>query len=244
MHLQSATLQSDLFPKSGHYPFHLDLLKVAGTIRFRAPVTFFCGENGSGKTTILEAIAERCAIKIWKEDQGNRFRKSPHEGTLARYTIVEWCNGPVPGSFFGSRIFHNFTRLLDAWAATDPALLDYFGGQSLLSRSHGESLMAFFRSRYRIPGLYLLDEPETALSPASQLELLSLLHRMAAAGHAQFVIATHSPLLLACPGAEILHFRPDGISPIDYEETEYFLVYRDFLGNRQKYIENLEESAP
>ncbi len=239
MHLQSVTLQSNLFPKTEQYPFNLAILKKAGTIPFRSPVTFFCGENGSGKTTLLEAIAVRCTIKIWKDNGNSRLHKSPFEDHLSKYTSVEWCDGPVPGSFFGSRIFHKFTRLLDAWAATDPGLLDYFGGQSLMGQSHGESLMAFFKSRYRIPGLYLLDEPETALSPASQLELLSLIYKMAGAGHAQFIIASHSPILLACPEAEILHFRADGIDPIDYEETDYYRVYRDFLENRNHYLKEL-----
>lgn len=236
MHLKSVSLQSNQFPVTDQYPFNLEVFHKAGTIHFGTPVTFFCGENGSGKTTFLEAIAVRCAIKVWKDDGNGRLSQSPFEEELVRYTTVEWCDGPVPGSFFGSRIFNKFSRLLDAWAATDPGLLDYFGGQSLMRRSHGESLMAFFKSRYKIPGLYLLDEPETALSPASQLELLSLLCKMAGEGHAQFIIATHSPILLACPGGEILHFQDNGIDPIGYEDTDYYRIYRDFLENRHDYL--------
>ena len=106
-----------------------------------------------------------------------------------------------PGSFFGSSVFQDFARILDDWASTDPGQLAYFGGKSLLTQSHGQSIMSFFKARYAIKGLYLLDEPETALSPRTQIELLDLLTTMSAAGHAQFIIATHSPILLSCPGA-------------------------------------------
>jgi predicted ATPase len=119
---------------------------------------------------------------------------------------------------------------LDEWAATDAGQLEYFGGKSLLTQSHGQSIMSFFRARYAIKGLYLLDEPETALSPRTQLTLLDLLEKMSAAGHAQFVIATHSPILLSCPGATIYSFDSVPIAPIRYRETDHYKIYKDFMG--------------
>ena len=146
-----------------------------------------------------------------------------------RFPFPAAVNGRVPGSFFGSQVFNNFARILDEWLTMDPGLLEYYGGKSLMSQSHGQSLMAFFESRFKIKGLYLLDEPETALSPGSQLELLRLLKEMGAAGHAQFIIATHSPILLACPGAQIFSFDPPGIREVSYEDTTHFKVYQQFF---------------
>jgi predicted ATPase len=118
----------------------------------------------------------------------------------------------------------------------DPGLLNYLGGESFMSKSHGQSLMAFFRSRFKIKGIYFLDEPETALSPKSQLELLKLLAETSRSGHAQFVIATHSPILLACPGARILNFDVSPVKPIDYERTGHYRIYRDFMADPKKYM--------
>jgi predicted ATPase len=147
----------------------------------------------------------------------------------------------VPGSFFGSKVFQYFAELVDEWAAADRGQLNYFGGKSLTTQSHGQSLMSFFRSRYQIKGLYLLDEPETALSPRSQIELLDILENMSAAGHAQFIIATHSPILRACPRAKIYTFDHSPIRRIQYEQTDHYLVYRDFMIDRNKYLKQNEE---
>jgi predicted ATPase len=105
-------------------------------------------------------------------------------------------------------------------------------------QSHGQSLMSFFKSRFKIKGLYLLDEPETALSPASLIELVKLLSQTSRAGHAQFIIATHSPILLACPEARIYRFNASSLEQVDYEETEHFQVYRSFMLNPSKYLQD------
>jgi predicted ATPase len=149
---------------------------------------------------------------------------------------IEWNDGKVPGSFFGSETFRDFAQYLDEWAAADPAMLEYFGGKSLITQSHGQSLMTLFKARYQIKGLYFLDEPETALSPKSQLELLRVLRDMGDAGHAQFIIATHSPILLACPGADILSFDRIPVQKINYDETEHYKIYKNFMEDRNKYL--------
>ena len=142
----------------------------------------------------------------------------------------------VPGSYFDSEISKNFAQYLDEWAASDPGILNYFGGKSLMTQSHGQSLMSFFKARYRFKGLYFLDEPETALSPKSQLELLQVLKQNSESGHAQFIIATHSPILMACPGATIYSFDEIPVKQIDYEKTEHYRIYRDFMVDRSKYL--------
>jgi predicted ATPase len=239
MHLEKIALYPEKYPTREEYPFNLKVFRHTREINFQTPVTFFIGENGTGKSTLLKAIARKCNIKIWQSTQRTRFKKSPHEGSLHTALGAEWVDGSVPGSFFSSQIFQNFSEILDEWASTDPGLLAYFGGESLMKLSHGQSLMSFFKSRYKIKGLYLLDEPETALSPGSQLELLHLLKEMTTAGHAQFIIASHSPILLAYPEAVILNFDNTEVTPVSYEETEYYQVYKDFLVNREKYLKGL-----
>lgn len=236
MHLNNVSFLIDDYPTLENYPFSLDLFNNTRKIAFQAPITFFIGENGSGKSTLLEAIANRCGFHIWRGIQRTRYDVNPYEQELYRFIRVEWFNGMVPGSFFAADIFRNFAKNLDEWSAMDPGMLKYFGGKSLMSQSHGQSLMSLFKARYKIKGLYLLDEPETALSPKSQIELLGVLKNMSQKGHAQFIVATHSPILLACPDADIINFNRLPLASIDYEDTEYFRIYRDFMNNRKKYL--------
>ncbi len=237
MHLESVIFHADEYPATDVYPFNISVFRETKRVVFHGPVTFLVGENGSGKSTLLEALARKCDIHIWRENERRRFQNNPYEDQLSRYISVEWSNGVVPGSFFGSSTFQDFVRILDEWAAASPALLDYFGGESLVTQSHGQSMMSFFRARYGIRGLYLLDEPETALSPRTQIEMLRLLTRAAQSGHAQFIIASHSPILLACSGATILSFDRSTVAPVEYEETEQYKVFRDFMRDRRKYVE-------
>lgn len=242
MHLHSVSLHPDRFPTCERYPFNLAIFQRPEQIRFEMPVTIFVGENGSGKSTLLEAIARKADIHIWDDGDTRRFENNPYEDRFYTCLTVEWEDGPVPGSFFGSRNFRYFTRAVDEWAATDPGQLQYFGGKSLVTQSHGQSLMAYFGSRYRRRGLYLLDEPETALSPRSQLALLDLLTEMSQAGHAQFILATHSPILLSCPGATIYSFDEAPIRRVNYEETDHFRVYRDFLHSKNGHLRTTEHT--
>ena len=236
LHLKEVRLLSEEFPTRDHYPFNLDVLRQTRSLPFSLPVTFLIGENGSGKTTLLEALAKRCQIHIWSGMECTRCEPNPYEEMLFLYLQVVWTNGIVPGSFFSSQIFKNFAQLVDMWEADNPGQIDYFGGKSLLTQSHGQSIMSFFKARYKIKGLYLLDEPETALSPKSQLELLKLIQEMGALGHAQFIIATHSPILLACPGSMIYSFDYTPVKTIQYEESEHYQIYKNFMEDPTKYL--------
>ena len=236
MHLRGVTLHPEKYPTNDHYPFNLPVFHQTKRVSFETPVTLFVGENGAGKSTLLQALARGCSIHIWRDVGRIRYRSNPYEETFHKHISVEWVDGRVPGSFFGSAVFQDFTELLDEWAAADPGQLGYFGGESLVTKSHGQSLMSFFKARYQIKGLYLLDEPETALSPRSQLELLELLIEMGDAGHAQFVVATHSPILLACPGATIYSFDQVPVGRVQYEETEHYQIYKDFMADRSRYL--------
>jgi predicted ATPase len=237
MHLKGVTLFPENYPTREHYPFNQPIFHQTEQLQFSSPVTLFVGENGTGKSTLLEAICHKCGIHIWRDVERTRFEVNPYENKLYRYVAVTWTNGRVPGSFFGSDTFRYFAHSLDEWAAADQGMLHYFGGKSLVTQSHGQSLMSYFRARYRIKGLYLLDEPETALSPRSQVALVNLLRKMGQAGHAQFIVATHSPILLACPGATIYSFDHIPVKPITYEETDHYRLYKSFMQNRDSYLE-------
>jgi predicted ATPase len=234
MHIASTILHPEKFPDSKTYPFNLPVFRNTRRIDFEKNVTFFAGENGSGKSTLLKAICRKCGIHIWAEECWSRANYNPYENSLFQFLDIAWTGGPKPGAFFSAEIYEHMTTMIDVWASTDPKLLDYFGGKSLLEQSHGESFMSFFKSRYALEGVYFLDEPETALSPKRQLSFVKFLEETGRAGHAQFFIATHSPILLSCPGAAILSFDGNAIEKIPYEETEHYKVYREFILEQQK----------
>ncbi|HSL62087.1 MAG TPA: AAA family ATPase [Desulfotignum sp.] len=240
MFLERVVIQGDTFPNRGAYPFSLGVLQQTGSLPFTRPVTVFAGENGTGKSTLLEAIAICCGIHIWRPEFTLRCEANPFERQLYRHLSVTWSQGPVPGSYFGSQNFSHFARKLEEWALADRPMLDYFGGKSLITQSHGQSLMSYFESRYQRKGLYFLDEPETALSPKSQVELLNLIVRESGKGHAQFVIATHSPILMACPQALIYGFDGPKIAAVKYEDTDHYRIYKAFMADPHAFtgIEN------
>jgi len=237
MHIRRIHINSERFPVQDEYPFNLAVFRSTPFLDLSRPVTFFVGNNGTGKSTLLHAIARACNIHIWKDDGRMRLRLGRFEDSLSSCITVDWDKDPVPGAFFAAEHFQYFTRILDEWAVADPGVLAAFGRESLVTKSHGEGHMAYFRNRFRIRGLYLLDEPENALSPRIQISLLQLFREMSATGNAQFVIASHSPILLACPGAEIFSFDSAPLRKIRYEDTDYYSVYRDFLNNRKSYLD-------
>lgn len=236
MHLPAIRINSAAFPADDVYPFNLQVLRSTAELAFNTPVTFLIGENGSGKSTLLRAIATRCGIHLWRGQERRHFHINHHADQLYRCIETEWNSARVPGAFFESEMFRNFAEMVDDCAIVDPAMLDYYGGESLMAKSHGQYHMAYFRNRYKIEGLYFMDEPENALSPRRQLELLEVLQEMSSAGHAQFIIASHSPILLALPGATIYSLDHCPIQPVDYEETDYYRIYRDFLNDRGAFV--------
>ena len=231
-HITGVTLHPEKYPSDAHYPFSLLVFNETKQILFESPVTFFVGENGTGKSTLLEAIAIASNTHIWRRQEGGRYQVNPYEKQLYKFISLEWANGKVPGSYFGSEIFNDFRKILDNWASSDPGQLKYFGGKSLVTQSHGQSMMAYFRSCYKRKGIYFLDEPETALSPKSQLDLIDILRENGKAGYAQFLIATHSPILLACEDATIFSFDHCPVREIAYSETEHYKIYKRFLLER------------
>ena len=242
IYLKKIHIHPEKFPVTDHYPFKLKLFQNTKEVLFNTPITFFCGENGTGKSTLLKAAAIKCGIHIWQDRAHQTIAANPYEQRLYETIDVCWENGmTVPGSFFGSQMFQHFSNLVEEWALTDINMLEYFGGKSLVSQSHGQSLMSFFKSRYSIKGIYFLDEPETALSPSSLIELLNLLIEVSRQGHAQFIIVTHSPLLLACPDAAIYSFDATSIQPVRYHDTQYYKLYRSFMNEPEQFIRKTKQ---
>ncbi|NLV72433.1 MAG: AAA family ATPase [Actinobacteria bacterium] len=229
-------LRGDEFADTSAYPFAISTLQHRQKLTFEQEVSFFVGENGSGKSTLIAALARRCGLHLWAE--GKRRRTTPHlHGSLADYVDVTLPRGPVRGGVFSAEHFHQWAEFLDDVSTIDPGQAKYHGGTDLTLRSRGEGLLAYFRGRYEVPGLYFLDEPEAALSPASQIEMLRLLAQYRRRGHAQFILATHSPILMALPGAQVFSFDASGITETRYEQTTHYRLYRDFMAEPGRFLE-------
>lgn len=236
MHLKQINLFPEKYPTRKKYPFNLEIFQKTDSIKLNSPVTFFMGENGTGKSTLLKAVARKCLIHIWEPEERGRIDVNPYESRMDRYLEVKWSADRVPGSFYSSELFKYFSESLDDWATADPGILSYFGNRSLMTLSHGQATLSYFKARFVKKGLYLLDEPETALSPARQIELLHFLKNAGRTGLAQFIIASHSPILLSCPGAGVYSFDRIPLEETSYDKTEHFKLYRDFISNREKFL--------
>ena len=239
MHLIRVRIHSENYPTNRIYPFNIPILRETPELTFRKPIAFFVGENGSGKSTLLEAITRKCGIHLWDKPRRHLAHNNPYETKLADYVTVTWSDGRVPGSLFRAETFRDFADFIDDVALCDPGRLKYHGGHILNMLSHGEGILAYFSGRYHIKGLYLLDEPESALSPSSQVAFLKLLQQLEAEGHAQFIMATHSPILLAYPGAQIFSFDSPHIEEVEYEDTAHYKLYKQFFTDRTVFLEGV-----
>jgi predicted ATPase len=229
MYITEVRIDRDRFPTRQLYPFNVPAIQDTPELTLEKPIAFFVGENGSGKSTLLDAITRQCGIHIWDKPRRHLAHNNPFESKLANYVRVTWANGRVSGSLFRAETFHDLADFLDDVALCDPGRLKYHGGRILNTLSHGEGMLSYFSGRFQVKGLYFLDEPESALSPASQLKFLSLLQQLGAEGKAQFIIATHSPILLACPGAQIFSFDGAHIQEVRYHDTAHYRIYRQFF---------------
>jgi predicted ATPase len=217
------------------HPYNVPAVQALDTIDFHADVTFFIGENGAGKSTVLEAIALALGFSL---DGGNfnvsRLNTAQERAPLAQsLRLQKSFKLPRDRYFLRAETFHHVASFIDE--ANDRTSAS---SASLHARSHGEAFMAVLLGKLKGKGLYLLDEPEAALSPNRQLAALSLIHQLVQ-DQSQFIIATHSPILLAYPNAKILLFDGAGISEVAYEDTEHYAVTRDFLNHYPRRLEQL-----
>jgi predicted ATPase len=236
MYLTKVSVHSGDYPTKRCYPFSIPVLREPFELALRQPVVFFVGENGSGKSTLLEAITKKCGIHIWDRPKRHVAHNNPYEDRLADYISLTWTNGRVPGSLFRAETFRDLADFLDDVALCDPGRLKYHGGRIINTLSHGQGILSYLSGRYQFKGLYLVDEPEAALSPSSQIKFLNLLQQLEGTGHAQFIIATHSPILLAYPGAQIFCFDSSPIKEVAYEETTHYQLYEAFFSDRSAFL--------
>jgi predicted ATPase len=236
MHLVEVQIHPDRFPTQRFYPFNIPAILATRELLFHRPVVFFLGENGSGKSTLLDAIARRCGIHIWDKPRRHLSHNNPFETRLQDYVTTVWANGGAPGSLFRAETFRDLADFIDDVALCDPGRLEYQGGHILNTLSHGEGILSYFSGRFRRKGLFLLDEPEAALSPANQIKFLRLLQQLEVEGQAQFIITTHSPILLAYPGAQIFSFDRSRIEEVLYEDTAHYRLYKQFLTDRSAFL--------
>jgi len=218
-------------PPEAGYPFDLPAvraLQAMGKLEFTAPVTFFVGENGSGKSTLLEALAVGCGLNAEGGSRNFNFSsRASHSPLHSHLRIARGVRRRADDFFLRAETFYNVATEVEE-LEKELGKMPSYGDRSLHHQSHGESFLEILLTRLRGNGLYFLDEPEAALSASRQLAALARLHQLATEG-SQLVIATHSPILLALPGAQILHFSADGIHPIAYEHTEAYTITRRFL---------------
>ena len=232
LYLREIVLRRDAVPDFGRYPFVLPAVARLERLAFPKPVTFLIGENGSGKSTLLEAIA--VALGFNAEGGSRNFRFGTRESHSELHLYLRPVRGitrPRDGFFLRAESYFNVAteiENLDAIPGAGPPIGPTYSPRPLHEQSHGESFLALVQNRFRGNGLYLLDEPEAALSPVRQMALLSRLHELVDAC-SQFIVATHSPILLAYPNATIYELGPSGPRLTAYEETEHFRVTRDFL---------------
>jgi predicted ATPase len=246
--ITSVSLMPERVPSFDTYPFDLPAvagLRRMGELPLHPAVTFLVGENGSGKSTLLEAIAVALDMNAEGGGKNFNFQTRPSHSPLfdALYLARDQRRRPADTFFLRAESFYNVATEIERMDAVpsprSPPIGPAYGPRPLHEVSHGEAFLALFTHRLRENGLYLLDEPEAALSPMRQLAFLTALHDLAGPGASQLVIATHSPIVLAYPDAWIYQLAPAGITRVAYKDTEHYRVTKQFLDRPERMLELL-----
>ncbi|MFJ8066601.1 AAA family ATPase [Psychrobacillus sp. NPDC096426] len=228
--------------KSGvenQYPFTIPTIKNLTELELTSSVTFLVGENGTGKSTLLEGIADNCEFNTAGGSRNNVFAVDAAESVLGEHIRLSWMPKVTNGFFLRAESFYQFASHIDELEREQPGILDSYGGKSLHEQSHGESFLSLFLNRFNGRAIYLLDEPEAALSPQRQLSFLRIMHNLVEEEDCQFIIATHSPIILGYPNATILSFDHGEIEEVEYEMTGHYQITKYFLNHRKKFLEEL-----
>lgn len=213
------------------------------TIKFNNRVTFFVGENGTGKSTLLEAVAVAYGFNAEGGTKNFNFSTVQTHSELYKHIRLSKKGYAKDGFFLRAESLYNVASNIDemdSQPASAPPVISSYGGVSLHEQSHGESFLAIIHNRFGGRGVYILDEPEAALSPMKQMSLIAEINRLVR-DDSQFIIATHSPILMAFPDAQILEFSENGIQEVSYRETEHFITTKAFLENPERMLGYLLE---
>lgn len=223
-------------------PFVRQLSQI-DELTFLKPVTFFVGENGTGKSTLLEAIAVACGFNAEGGTRNFTFSTATTHSDLYKHLTVIKAKYPKDGFFLRAESFYNVASNIDEMDR-EPSfggrVIDSYGGVSLHEKSHGESFLALVENRFGGNGLYILDEPEAALSPSRLMTLLVEINALVKK-NSQFIIATHSPILMAFPNADVYEFSESGVNLVGYKQTEHYQLTRSFLENPERMLHYLLE---
>jgi len=241
-YLRGVSLRREDVPSYDSYPFSIPAVRELRGLEFHPDVTFIIGENGCGKSTLLEAIAAAWGFNPEGGTVNFRFStRASHSELHTHLRLVKSTRRPKDGFFLRAESFFNVAtdiERMDAEPTLGSPVINSYGGRSLHEQSHGESFLALMLHRFGGNGLYILDEPEAALSPARQLAVLRRIHQLVEE-HSQFIIATHSPILMAYPSAKILLLDDTGFTEVRYEETEHYAVTKAFLADPRHMLEQL-----
>lgn len=241
-YLRSIELLRDRVPSFEQFPFQLNSIRDLHTLEFHPKVTYIVGENGMGKSTLLEGLAIAWGFNPEGGSQNFAFSTFASHSDLHSYLrLVRGVRKPKDSFFFRAESYYNLAsniEELDREPSSGPKIIQSFGGRSLHEQSHGESFFATFMNRFRGNGLYVMDEPEAALSPFRQLSMLARIHDLVQS-NSQLIISTHSPILMAYPDAIIYQLTSGGIETVTLEETDHYQLTRQFLNNREGMLEEL-----
>lgn len=235
-------LNREQFPHTRHYPYHLESIRQLDRLNFHPKVTYIVGDNGVGKSTLMEAIAVAWGFNPEGGTRNFTFStRSTHSDLYKYIRLVKGLRKARDGFFLRAESYYNLaTNIddLDNEIASAPPIIHSYGGKSLHEQSHGESFFSTFLHRFGGDGLYILDEPEAALSPLRQMAMLTRIHELVQE-NSQFIISTHSPILMAYPNSIIYYLTSEGITVKALEETDHFIIYKEFLNKKEKMINQL-----
>jgi predicted ATPase len=226
--------------KADEFPFTIPAFQRGKLeLNFERPITIIVGENGTGKSTLLEGIADLCGFNLSGGNRNHAFNRDQEQPTIARALRGAWLPKVTRGFFMRAESFFNFGRYIDGLDHSGGDPRAPYGGKSLLEQSHGESFLALFANKFHGQGIYILDEPEAALSPRRQLQFLKVIRMLELEGDSQFIIATHSPILMAYPRAQLLMFDGRVIREVALSETPHYQLTREFVMNPKAMMDEL-----
>ncbi|QAS52992.1 AAA family ATPase [Halobacillus litoralis] len=241
-YIKSLDLKSENINSYGSFPFHLPVIRNFTELFFHPNVTYIVGENGMGKSTLLEGIAIKYGFNPEGGTLNFNFSNYDSHSILDQYLrLAKGVYKPEDHFFFRAETYYNLAtniEELDEDGSSGPKIIDSYGGQSLHKQSHGESFFAAFTNRFQGNGLYILDEPEAALSPLRQMSMLSRIHELVEEG-SQFIISTHSPIIMAYPSSKIIQLSEEGMKETNLEDTDHYRTMKQFFEDKDRLLHHL-----